>query len=147
MPRRIRVATGGLAYRVLNRRVGRLRLFEKPADYAAFEKILHQAPERTGIHTAPYGLGPNHWHLLLCREKTPDPFFSSPQRAISPRKTDLRQHRFGQKSERKNTDATGIKTAKRTPSPVSSMSFKKHNTFLTAKTIGPAIALADHWIV
>lgn len=27
---------------MLNRRVGRLRLFEKPADYAAFEKILHQ---------------------------------------------------------------------------------------------------------
>ena len=65
MPRRIRIATGGLAYHVLNRRVGRLRLFEKPADYAAFETILHQAHERTDIRIAAYGLMPNHWHLLL----------------------------------------------------------------------------------
>ena len=65
MPRRIWIATGGLAYHVLNRRVGRLRLFEKPADYAAFETILHQAHERTGIRIAAYGLMPNHWHLLL----------------------------------------------------------------------------------
>ena len=38
MPRRPRLATGGLAYHVLNRRIGRLALFEKPADYVAFEK-------------------------------------------------------------------------------------------------------------
>jgi len=50
---------------VLNRRVGRLRLFEKPADYAAFERVLHQAHERTGIRIAAYCLMPNHWHLLL----------------------------------------------------------------------------------
>ena len=65
MPRRLRIATGGLAYHVLNRRVGRLRLFEKPADYAAFERVLHQAHERTGIRIAAYCLMPNHWHLLL----------------------------------------------------------------------------------
>ncbi len=65
MPRRPRVSTGGLAYHVLNRRVGRLRLFDKPADYLAFEQILHQAHERTGIRIAAYCLMPNHWHLLL----------------------------------------------------------------------------------
>ncbi len=65
MPRRLRTATGGLVYHVLNRRVGRLRLFEKPADYAAFEKILDQAHERTGVRMAAYCLMPNHWHLLL----------------------------------------------------------------------------------
>jgi len=43
MPRRPRLATGGLAYHVLNRRVGRLALFEKPADYLAFENILKEA--------------------------------------------------------------------------------------------------------
>ncbi len=32
--------TGGIAYHVLNRRVGRLELFEKPTDYSAFAKIL-----------------------------------------------------------------------------------------------------------
>ena len=40
MPRRPRLAAGDFAYHVLNRRVGRLPLFEKPADYAALEKIL-----------------------------------------------------------------------------------------------------------
>jgi putative transposase len=65
MPRRPRVATGGLAYHVLNRRVGRQRLFDKPADYESFEKILAQACERTGMRLAAYCLMPNHWHLLL----------------------------------------------------------------------------------
>ncbi len=65
MPRRPRIATGGLAYHVLNRRVGRQPLFEKPADYAAFEKVLQEAHERTRIRIAAYCLMPNHWHLLL----------------------------------------------------------------------------------
>jgi hypothetical protein len=43
MLRRPRLSTGGIAYHVLNRRVGRLELFEKPADYSAFEKILAEA--------------------------------------------------------------------------------------------------------
>lgn len=37
MPRRPRVATGGLAYHVLNRAIGRVTLIESEADYAAFE--------------------------------------------------------------------------------------------------------------
>jgi putative transposase len=49
MPRRPRLATGGLAYHVLNRRVGRLALFEKPADYLAFENILKEAHDRTDV--------------------------------------------------------------------------------------------------
>ncbi|MGH7256248.1 MAG: transposase [Nitrospirales bacterium] len=65
MPRRPRLATGGLAYHVLNRRVGRLPLFEKPADYAAFETILQEAYEQTRVRIAAFCLMPNHWHLLL----------------------------------------------------------------------------------
>ncbi|MBA5871699.1 MAG: hypothetical protein GDA68_17145 [Nitrospira sp. CR2.1] len=65
MPRRPRLAAGELAYHVLNRRVGRLPLFEKPADYAAFEKILAEAVEATRIRIAAYCLMPNHWHLFL----------------------------------------------------------------------------------
>ena len=49
----------------LNRRVGRLSLFEKPADYLAFEKILSEAHEFTGVRISAYCLMPNHWHLLL----------------------------------------------------------------------------------
>ena len=65
MPRRPRLSTGGIAYHVLNRRVGRLELFENPSDYSAFEKILAEASHRTGIRIAAYCLMPNHWHLLL----------------------------------------------------------------------------------
>jgi putative transposase len=50
---------------VLNRRVGRLRLFEESADYAAFEKILTEAHAQTRIRITAYCLMPNHWHLLL----------------------------------------------------------------------------------
>ena len=65
MPRRPRLAAGDLAYHVLNRRVGRLTLFEKPADYSAFETILAEAQDHTHIRIAAYCLMPNHWHLLL----------------------------------------------------------------------------------
>ena len=65
MPRRPRLAAGELAYHVLNRRVGRLPLFDKPADYAAFEKILAEAHAQTRIRIEAYCLMPNHWHLLL----------------------------------------------------------------------------------
>ena len=63
MPRRPRLAARDLAYHVLNRRVGRLSLFEKPADYAAFEKLLTEAHAQTRIHITAYCLMPNHCHL------------------------------------------------------------------------------------
>lgn len=65
MPRRPRLAAGDLAYHILNRRVGRLPLFESPQDYAAFEQILAEAHEQTGIRLTAYALMPNHWHLLM----------------------------------------------------------------------------------
>ena len=65
MPRRARMAAGGIAYHILNRRVGRLPLLEKPADYAAFEKILQEVQERNGIRITAYCLMPNQVYLLL----------------------------------------------------------------------------------
>lgn len=65
MPRRPRLAASGLAYHVLNRRVGRLPLFEKASDYLAFEKILAEASAHSRLRIAAYCLMPNHWHLLL----------------------------------------------------------------------------------
>ena len=65
MPRRPRIATGGLAYHVLNRRIGRLPLFESPKDYTLFETILREAVEHRQVRIAAYCLMPNHWHLLL----------------------------------------------------------------------------------
>ncbi len=65
MPRRPRIAPGGLAYHVLNRRAGRQRLFASPGDYVVFEKILQAAYEQTRLRIAAYCLMPTHWHLLL----------------------------------------------------------------------------------
>ena len=56
---------GGLAYHVLNRGVGRSKLFRKDADYEAFERILAEAWERTRTRTLCYCVMPSHWHLVL----------------------------------------------------------------------------------
>ena len=64
MARRLRVAAGGIVYRVLNRAVGRGRIFRREGDYMAFEKVLRQAHERTGTRLLAYCLMPKHWHLV-----------------------------------------------------------------------------------
>jgi len=46
MPRRARVAPGGLVYHVLNRWVAGLPLFRKKQDYEAFERIMIEAHQR-----------------------------------------------------------------------------------------------------
>lgn len=53
------ICNAGLTYHVLNRRVSRLSLFDKPADYLAFEKILREANDRTGLGIATSYLMPN----------------------------------------------------------------------------------------
>ena len=66
MARKRRRDVGGIVYHVLNRRVGRSRLFFKPPDYAAFEQVLAAAAERfPGVRLFAYCLMPNHWHLVL----------------------------------------------------------------------------------
>ena len=65
MARRLRCADGGYVYHVLNRAVGRATLFAKPADYAAFEKILREAWERLAMPLLSYLVMPNHWHLVV----------------------------------------------------------------------------------
>ena len=66
MARRLRVASGGVAYHIINRRVGREPIFEDDGDYAAFEKVLAQAVDWcAGVRVVAYCLMPNHWHLVL----------------------------------------------------------------------------------
>jgi putative transposase len=65
MARRTRGGDGGYVYHVLNRAVGRATLLDKPADYAAFEKILRQAWERLHMRLLSYALLRNHWHLVV----------------------------------------------------------------------------------
>ena len=65
MPRRPRFASGNYVYHVLNRAVGRDKLFAKEGDYAAFERVLEEAREQVPIRLLAYCVMPNHWHLVV----------------------------------------------------------------------------------
>ena len=56
-------------YHVLNRANARMTIFHKPDDYAAFERVLAEAVERTKTRLLAYCLMPNHWHLVVWPEK------------------------------------------------------------------------------
>ena len=65
MPRRARIAPGGLVYHALNRAVARLPLFQKAGDFAAFFQVMHEAMERHPTRLLAFCLMPNHWHMVL----------------------------------------------------------------------------------
>ena len=65
MGRPLRAADGGYVYHVLNRANGRHTLFEKDADYEAFERVLAEARHRVPVRLLAYCVMPNHWHLVL----------------------------------------------------------------------------------
>ena len=68
MPRTSRGAPGGYVYHVLNRGVGRRRLFDKAADFQAFEDILAETCRLLPMRVCGFCLMPNHWHLVLWPE-------------------------------------------------------------------------------
>ena len=72
MPRTARVTPGGMVFHVLNRGVGRQKLFTKPADYEAFEEIIAVTLEKLPIRICAYCLMPNHWHFVLWPEHDDD---------------------------------------------------------------------------
>ena len=55
----------GVVFHVLNRGVRRLRLFDQPGDYRAFQKVFGEAQKRVPIRCLAYCLMPNHFHLVL----------------------------------------------------------------------------------
>ena len=65
MPRTARAVEAGLIYHVLNRGNGRMRLFRKDGDFAAFEDVLAQGLLRYPVELLTYCLMDNHWHLVL----------------------------------------------------------------------------------
>ena len=65
MPRQKRIAKGNFVYHVLNRANGRLRIFKKADDFAAFEAILAEGAERFDMRICGYCIMGNHWHLVL----------------------------------------------------------------------------------
>ena len=68
MPRTARVAPGGMVFHVLNRGVAGMQLFEKAADYQAFEQVLQDTLDQSPMRICAYAVMPNHWHLLLWPE-------------------------------------------------------------------------------
>ncbi len=65
MPRTARIAPGGLIYHVLNRGVGRTKLFATRKDYQAFQRCLIDTLAQEPMRVLGYCVMPNHWHLLL----------------------------------------------------------------------------------
>lgn len=65
MPRRLRIATGGVAYHVLNRAVGRGQLFDDADDYLAMLRVIERTHGLLPMRIVSFCLMPNHWHLVL----------------------------------------------------------------------------------
>ena len=61
-----------MVFHVLNRGVGRQRLFHKSADYAAFEEIITETLDKSSMRICNYCLMPNHWHFVLWPEADGD---------------------------------------------------------------------------
>ena len=72
MPRTARVTPGGTVFHVLNRGVGRMRLFNKDQDYEAFEKIIAKTLLSCPMRICSYCLMPNHWHFVLWPQRNGD---------------------------------------------------------------------------
>lgn len=58
-----------MVFHVLNRGVGRMQLFGKSGDYAAFENIIAETLETRPLRICGFCLMPNHWHLVVWPEK------------------------------------------------------------------------------
>ena len=61
-----------MVFHVLNRGVGRMRLFLKDADFEAFEGIIEKTLESCPMRICAYCLMSNHWHLVLWPERDGD---------------------------------------------------------------------------
>ena len=61
-----------MVFHVLNRGVGRMRLFRGDGDYEAFERAVEKTLETRPMRILAYCLMPNHWHLVLWPERVGD---------------------------------------------------------------------------
>ena len=71
MARTRRICPAGEVFRVLNRAVARLTIFEKPEDYAAFMRVVEETWEIVPLPIYAMVAMPNHWHFVV-RPETSD---------------------------------------------------------------------------
>ena len=63
-----------MLFHVLNRGAGRRRIFDKEADYAAFEAIIEDDARKMPRRIRGDCLMPNHWHYVMWPEGDDDDF-------------------------------------------------------------------------
>jgi putative transposase len=61
-----------MVFHVLNRGVGKMRLFLKDADFEAFERTIEKTLESRPMRICGYCLMSNHWHFVLWPERDGD---------------------------------------------------------------------------
>ncbi len=61
-----------MVFHVLNRGVGRMKLFRKDADYRAFEAVVEETLDKRSMRICGYCLMPNHWHFVMWPEHDGD---------------------------------------------------------------------------
>lgn len=71
MPRRARLQCEGRHVHALNRRVDRQPLLHAPDDYDCLASILAWAQRAVGMEITAWCLMPNHWHLILRPDSSP----------------------------------------------------------------------------
>jgi putative transposase len=69
MSRTARSAPAGLIYHVLNRSVGRMKMFRRDPDFDAFERVIRLAHERCPLRLLAYCVMPTHWHFVAWPQK------------------------------------------------------------------------------
>ena len=69
MSRTARSAPAGLVYHVLNRSVGRMKMFRRDGDFDAFERIIGEAHARHPLRLLAYCVMPTHWHFVVWPQK------------------------------------------------------------------------------
>ena len=61
-----------MVYHVINRGVGKQKLFFNDDDYNAFERVMAETLLKRPMRILSYCLMPNHWHFVLWPEKNGD---------------------------------------------------------------------------
>jgi len=57
-----------MVYHVLNRTVGKMKMFRREGDFEAFGRVMAEAHERHPIRVLSYCLMPTHWHFVVWPE-------------------------------------------------------------------------------